>query len=55
MGVLDDHLLPSTEESSERNLNMKSKEAASGAGTLVHVNLPFNKYMIGLVYFCDFE
>lgn len=33
MGVLDDHLLPSTEESSERNLNMKSKEAASGAGT----------------------
>ncbi|PON73127.1 Endoribonuclease Dicer-like3a [Parasponia andersonii] len=33
MGALDDHLLPSTEYSSEKKLCVKSKEAASGAGT----------------------
>ncbi|XP_062101177.1 endoribonuclease Dicer homolog 3 [Humulus lupulus] len=33
LGALDDHLLPSTEESSEKSVAVKSKEAASGAGT----------------------
>ncbi|GMN63272.1 hypothetical protein TIFTF001_032343 [Ficus carica] len=33
IGALDDHLLPSTEKPLERNLTVKSKEAASGAGT----------------------
>ncbi|KAM6559383.1 hypothetical protein CsatA_028622 [Cannabis sativa] len=33
MGALDDHLLPSTEESSEKSVAVNTKEAASGAGT----------------------
>ncbi|XP_050268142.1 endoribonuclease Dicer homolog 3a isoform X1 [Quercus robur] len=33
MGALDDHLLPSIKELPEKNLIVKSKESASGAGT----------------------
>ncbi|KAL5559568.1 hypothetical protein UlMin_035779 [Ulmus minor] len=33
IGALNDHLLPSIEEPSEKDLTVKSKEAASGAGT----------------------
>ena len=36
MGALDDHLLPFTEESSEKNVCVKSKEAASGAGMQIY-------------------